>query len=80
MSVLEKRGIRGDLIALCSFLRRGRGGGGADLSFAVVFGDRTCENASRLQGGRFRPNLRSSSLLRRCSSTRIVSFGRWCLP
>lgn len=33
LSVLEKRALRGNLIALCCFLRRGRGGGDADLSF-----------------------------------------------
>lgn len=32
LSVLEKSGSRGDLIALCWFLWRGRGEGGADIS------------------------------------------------
>lgn len=44
LSVLEKKGLRGDLIALCWFLRKGRGG--ADLS--VVFSDWICGNGSRL--------------------------------
>jgi len=39
LSSLEKRRPRGNLLALCSFLRRGRGEGGADL-FSLVYSDR----------------------------------------
>ena len=42
---LERTGLRGDVIALCSFLRRGRGAGGAEL-FSLGPSDRTCGNGS----------------------------------
>ena len=57
LSSSEKRRPRGYLLALCSFLRRERGEGGADL-FSLGFRDRTRGNGSKLHQGRFRLDIR----------------------
>jgi len=57
LSSLEKRRLRGDLIALCSFLRRGHGEGGAEL-FSLGSSDRTPGNSSKLHHGRIRLDMR----------------------
>jgi len=57
LSALEKRKLRGDLIALHSFLRRGSGEGGADL-FSLVSSDRMWGNGSKLHQGRFKLHIK----------------------
>jgi len=52
LSSLERR-MRGDLITLCSLLRKGCGEGGADL-FSLGSSDRTPGNGSKLSQGMFR--------------------------
>jgi len=57
LSGLEKRRLKGDLIALHSFLRRGSGEGGADL-FSKASSDSVRGSGSELHQGRFRLDLR----------------------
>ena len=57
LSSYGKRRPRGDLIAPCSFLRRGRGEGGAEL-FSLGSSDRTGGNGSEPRQGRFRVDVR----------------------
>jgi len=54
---LEKRRLRGNLIALCSFLRRGSGKGGASF-FSLVSSNRMHGNGSKLYQGSFRLDIR----------------------
>ena len=64
LSSLEKRRLRGDLLALYNFLRRVSGEGGADL-FSLGSGARTCENGSNLHQRRFRLDMRKHFFTKR---------------
>ncbi|KAK4831437.1 hypothetical protein QYF61_017568 [Mycteria americana] len=57
LSSWENRRLRGNLMALYSFLRRGRGEGGAEL-FSLGSSDRTHGNGSKLHQRRFRWDIR----------------------
>jgi len=57
LSALESRRLRGNLVALYSFPRRGSGEGGADL-FSLGSGDRTRQNGSKMRQGKLRLDIR----------------------
>jgi len=52
LSSLEKRRLRGNLIALYSFLRMGREEVGAEV-FSLGSSNRTCGNSSKVHQGKF---------------------------
>ena len=64
LSSLQKRRLRGDLIALYSFLRRASGEGGAEL-FSLYPVIHTHGNGSKLHQGRFRLDIRKHFFTKR---------------
>ena len=61
---MGRRRLRGDRVALCSFLRRGSGEGGAGL-FSLGSSDRMRGNGSRLHQGRFSLDIRKHFFTKR---------------
>lgn len=71
--------LRGDFIALYSFLRKGNGEGGADPFIPLGSTGRTHRNGSELHQGRFRLDFRSISLPKGWSNTGTSFQERWSM-
>ena len=73
---LEKRRLRGALIAVYTFLEGGSGGGGADL-LSLVTSDRIQGNGMKLCQGKFRLDMRRRFFTRGWSVPGTGSPGKW---
>ena len=83
LSALEKRRLRGDLVALYSFPRRRGGGEGAADLFSLGSSGSSRGNASKLRQGRFRLDIRKPFLTERvvrgCNRLPGEAVGAPCL-
>jgi len=79
LSSLEKRRLRDDLIALCSFLRRESGEEGADL-FSLGSSGRTCGNGSKPCRGRLTVDIRKHFFTKRVVKHWNRLLERWLMP
>lgn len=81
---LEKKGLKGDFIALCSLLRRRSRERERDAGlFFLISRKRTRGNGSKFHPGRFRLEIRKYLLiylLRGWSNTRTGFLERWLMP
>jgi len=73
---LEKRRLRGDLIAVCTFLKVGSGGGATHLHFLVT-SDGTRGKGMKLRQGKFRLDMRKRFFRERMIVTGTGSPGKW---
>jgi len=77
LSLLGKRRLRGNLMALYSFLRRGPGEGGADL-FSLGPSDRMLGNGSKLHKARFRLDI-EKHFFTKMMTIQTGSLERWSM-
>jgi len=79
LSSSENRRLRGDFIALCSFLMRGRAEGGAEV-FSLGSSYRMRRNDSQLYQGRLKLNISKHFSTKRWPNMATCFLGRWSMP